>query len=283
VETLVLSPSESKVIEPLLNRDDVGAGAFEPHWGFADPNATLYGFAAAAQAHGAVILTQTPALRILTQGDRIVAVDTAKGSIATETVVLAGGAWANKLLRPLGVDLGMKPRRIQVAVFRWPAEIGRRHRVIIDAINHSWLRPEGVNSTIIGVERDGGTDEPEGYDQTPSAEYIEQARRALANRLPIFEHATMRGGWAGMVMSSPDDHPLIGAIDSVPGLFVVAGDNGSSFKTSPAIGICLAELMTESEAKLVDLTPFRPGRITAGQLWHDAHAYARGVVSTVSR
>ncbi len=180
----------------------------------------------------------------------------------------------------------MEPRRIQVAVFRWPEAMdqSRRHRVIIDSISHSWLRPEGTHWTIIGFE--GGTSPhvAGSYDETPAGSYIEEARQALASRLPVFANATMRGGWAGMVMQSADDHPIMGRIEEVPGLVVFAGDSGSSFKTSPATGICLAELITEGASTLVDISPFRPGRFAEGQPWRDPHVYAEvGEVLTISR
>jgi sarcosine oxidase, subunit beta len=83
----------------------------------------------------------------------------------------------------------------------------------------------------------------------------------------------MRGGWTGVYMMSPDSHPIIGKMDDVDGLFVMTGDSGSSFKTAPATGVCLAELMTEGESTLVDLTPFRPGRFAEGKPWVDEFEY----------
>jgi sarcosine oxidase subunit beta len=47
IESFVVSAEELREIEPLLRTDDLTYGAFEPGSGFADPNATLYGFAAA--------------------------------------------------------------------------------------------------------------------------------------------------------------------------------------------------------------------------------------------
>jgi sarcosine oxidase, subunit beta len=286
VRTEVVAADDVHEVEPLLRVDDLSVVAFEPDSGYADPNATVYGFAGAARANGAVIATHTVAGRILTEGGRVTGVETDNGTIATRTVVLAGGAWANGLLAPLGVDFGMVPRRIQVAVFRWPEEIDQRrpHRVVIDRVAHSWLRPEGTHSTIIGFE--GGTSEHEAgaYDETPARDYVDAARRALASRLPAFAHATMRGGWAGMVMQSADNHPIMGRVDEVEGLVVFAGDSGSSFKTAPAAGICLAELITEGRSELVDMHPFRPSRFAEGQPWRDEGAYsATGDVLTISR
>ena len=285
VETSLVSAAELREIEPLLNTDDLAYAAWEPNSGYADPNATAYAYAAAASAHGATILTDTPALQVLTEGDRVSGVETANGTISTRVVVIAAGSWADRLLLPLDLDWGLVPVRPQVAIFRWPAEIeGRkRHPVVIDAINHSWLRPEGVSSTLIGAERDVVGVNPDTFDETLDERVVDLSRKALAARFPVFANATMRGGWAGTFMRSQDGHPIIDQVPSIPGLWVMAGDSGTSFKTAPAIGICLAQWILDGRSELVDMTPFRSTRFAEGAPWLDAHSYGDDRTLTVSR
>ncbi|MCC6792253.1 MAG: FAD-binding oxidoreductase, partial [Thermomicrobiales bacterium] len=250
--------------------------AFEPNAGYCDPNATLYGFARAAAANGVTIATFTSALRVVVDGDRVTGVETDRGTISTRNVVVAAGARADKLLTPMGIDLGLTPWRSQVVVFRWPFELdhGRRHRVVIDSTQHSWFRPEGNAGTLIGAEYGDRRVDPDTFNQAVDPGYVEHARRALATRFPAFAHATMRGAWSGVYMQSPDSHPIIDRIPSLDGLYVMAGDAGTSFKTSPAIGICLAEWITEGAPKLVDLTPVRSTRFAEGKPWVDEFAYS---------
>lgn len=93
----------------------------------------------------------------------------------------------------------------------------------------------------------------------------------------------MRGGWAGMIAMSPDGRPIIDHIPSVDGLYAMLGDSGTSFKTSPAIGRCLAEWIVEGRPRTVDLTPFRSTRFAEGRPWADEHHYGRERPLTVSR
>jgi sarcosine oxidase subunit beta len=189
------------------------------------------------------------------------------------------------LLAPLGIDLGLVPRRVQVAVFRWPPEIDpkRRHRTVIDSINHSWFRPEGTAGTLIGVEfEDIGVD-PDGYREAIDEEYIDFARQALADRFPVFANATMRGSWSGIVMQSPDSHPIIGQAPGLPKLWLMVGDSGTSFKTAPAVGVCLAEWITGGSSRLVDLSQFRASRFAEGQPWVDEFAIDTRPRLTISR
>ncbi|HEU0114317.1 MAG TPA: FAD-binding oxidoreductase, partial [Thermomicrobiales bacterium] len=159
----------------------------------------------------------------------------------------------------------------------------RHHPVIIDAVHHSWLRPEGQSSTLIGAERGVADTDLDAFDETLDARVIPIARDALAARLPVFADATMRGGWSGTFMGSADGHPIIDQVPSVPGLWVMAGDNGSSFKTAPATGVCLAEWIVDGAPKLMDLTPFRSSRFAEDAAWIDPTAYGDGRRYTVSR
>lgn len=286
VETWIVDRTELREIEPLMRTDDLEVAAFEPHAGYCDPNGTLYGFAEAAVAGGARIVTNAEALAIERDGRGITGVRTASGTIATRTVVLAAGAYADRLLAPLGWDLGLAPWRSQVVIFRWPSEMDqkRRHRVVIDSTQHSWFRVEGANTTLIGAETGDRRTDPETFGQSIEPDYVDHARRALAARFPIFKQATMRGGWSGVYMHSPDDHPIIDQLSDIPGLFVMAGDSGTSFKTSPAIGQCLSEWITTGAAKLVDLTPFRASRFAEGAHWVDEFAYDHdGADRTIAR
>src|SRR5260370_16624347 len=83
----------------------------------------------------------------------------------------------------------------------------------------------------------------------------------------------MRGGWAGMIMMSPDGRPVIDQIPSVPGLWVMLGDSGTSFKTSPAIGRCLAEWIVKGRPETADLSRFRSTRFAQRQPCVHQHNY----------
>ncbi len=273
IDTRVIPAAELKAMEPWVNVDDLSYVAYEPHTGYADPNATSFSFARRAAEMGARIRTHTEATRIRVEGGRVVGVDTTAGPIDAPVVLLAGGAWSNPLLAGLGLDYGLVPYRIQVVIFRRPAGFERRHMTYIDAIHDTWFRPEGDRSTLIGVELGVGGHDPEGYRESVDPEYIALAREKLVARFPFMSEAPMRGNWAGMIMMSPDGRPIIDQVPSVPGLFVMVGDSGTSFKTAPAIGKCLAEWITEGRPRTADLTPFRSTRFAEGQPWVDESAY----------
>jgi sarcosine oxidase subunit beta len=294
INTRAISPAEARAILPGVEVSDVGAAAWEPDSGFADPAATAFAFAEGARVRGARIETGVEALRVLTEGGRVTGVETTAGRIAAPAVVLAPGAWSTPLLAPLGLDYPLSPHRIQVSIFRWPAgfpaneggsaPLGlprQRHPAVIDAVHKAWMRPEGRASTLIGVELGAAHADPEAFDERPDEVFVARCRSALSARWPVFRDALMRGGWAGMIMMSADGRPIIDRLGP-EGLWGMLGDSGTSFKTSPAIGRCLAEWVATGKPATADLAPFRASRFAEGRPWVDEDNYGRERL-TISR
>jgi sarcosine oxidase subunit beta len=274
VNTRLITPAEAQELDPSLYVGDVDCVGYEPESGYADPNATAYSFADAASQRGVDFWLETTATRILTEGGRIVGVETTRGTIQTPMVVVVAGAWAKQLFQPLGIDLGLVARRGRVVVFRWARHRSPQHLTYLDRLNHLWARPIDQNCTLIGVDRDELPEgNPDAYHEAAEQEYITLCREYIARRFPIMHQATLRGSWACMMMFSPDRHPVIGQLPQYEGLYCMTGDSGTSFKTGPAIGKCLAELMTEGQATTVDLAAFRPTRFAEGQPWSNDFFY----------
>jgi len=69
--------------------------------------------------------------------------------------------------------------------------------------------------------------------------------------------------WAGLIDVTPDAVPVIGPVDSVPGLTVATGFSGHGFGIGPAAGRLAADLAIGARP-LVDATPFRLSRFGDG-------------------
>jgi sarcosine oxidase, subunit beta len=270
----VITPEQAQELDPAVYVDDVVAVAYEPDSGFADPNATAFSFARAATAMGVRFELETEVTGVATTGGRVTGVETSRGRIAAPVVVVAAGAWANQLFQPLGIELGLVPWEARVAVFSWSFERSPRYLTYIDHVNGSWARPIDGTCTLVGAESGvRARRDPADHPETVTEQFVAHCRAQLARRFPVMRHSTMRGNWAGVVMGSPDARPVIDHLPHHEGLFCIAGDSGTSFKTSPAIGSCLAEWITEGRATTVDLTPFRSTRFAEGRPWVDEHDY----------
>lgn len=283
VKTWILDQQQIREIDDRLYVDDIPAAAWEPESGFAEPSATAFGFADAAASLGVTVKTGVTATGLRTEGGKITGVETTDGVIATEKVLVAAGAWAPKLLSPLGLDYDLKPTRVQVCVFRRPETTSRLHPVVIDGVNILWMRPEGEFSTLVGIEIEHSVVDPDTYDQGLSETFISATHKVLSSRMPVMKSAPLRGGWSGVITMSPDAHMILGAEPSVPGLHLAIGDSGTNFKTGPAIGACLSEEITTGRASTVDITPFRPTRFAEGQPIIGKHEYGGDGITDVWR
>lgn len=279
VNTRMISLEELREIDPCVQTSDITCAAWEPDSGFAEPAATAYSFAAAARDLGASIHEGVEATAIETDGDRVTGVATPLGRIATGAVVAAPGAWANRLLQPLGLDYGLISKRDQISIMRRSAADDRPFPVYLDGPNNIWLRPEGEFGALCGVGIEQLGINPDFFDESISLDYIADARQRSAARRPALANAFMRGGWAGVFMMSPDGHAVIDELAPYHGLFGILGDSGTNFKTAPAIGKCVAEWITEGAPQSADLRPFRASRIAEGTPLHGEHEYGTNALS----
>ena len=143
----------------------------------------------------------------------------------------------------------------------------------------SWYRPVAGAATLVGVESTVDRHPPlDPIDGTVDRGFVAICARTVAERFPVMAGASFRGGWAGPFMESPDERPVVGPLAPYAGLYTVAGDSGTSFKTAPAIGLGLAELILDGAAHTVDLAPFSADRFAPG---HRGAAFtvATGTVS----
>jgi sarcosine oxidase, subunit beta len=196
----------------------------------------------------------------------VAALETSDGEVGADAVVLACGPWVDPLARTAGFELGITPERSQLAFFRRPGT-ARRHPVVIDGVLGTYFRPHGGELSLLGVEAGhpvevGAIDrDVEAYDHQATA----QGLRRLAGRVPAFAGAPFARGHRGVYDTSPDGRAVLDAAPGVAGLFVAGGFSGTGFKKSPAVGACMAELVTEGRAGSVDIHPFRLARFAEGR------------------
>ena len=107
---------------------------------------------------------------------------------------------------------------------------------------------------------------------------IKKALPAGVEIIPFYDRAQL----VDEVLSTVRKNLLEGFLVVAVVLFVMLGDSGTSFKTAPAIGKCLAEWITGCEPRTVDLTPFRSTRFAEGKPWVDENAYSPKL-QTISR
>ena len=274
VDTSALSATELKALQPFVNVEDVGAAAYEPASGYASPADVVEGFRRQAQQRGAQIRQWTPVTRVVRRESAVVGVETAEGRIDAGAVVVAAGAWAPRLCREIGLELAARPKALDTMLVTRPSEMAKPHMVVIDHVLGTYFRPEGDAQTIVGVPCQVWDIDPDTMPTgLPPSAPVEGAQ-LLTHRMPAMEHAALSRGYRAFDCYSADRHAILGAVRGIDGLYLATAFSGSGFKIAPAVGACLAELITEGRARTVDISAFGPERFAEGRPIAGRHPYA---------
>jgi len=277
IDTSFCAPQDLAELDSTLNVSDVAAAAYEPLSGYADPIATTQAFATALSRHSSKVLLQSRVDRLLYRGNIAIGVKLASGAeIHAGAVCLATGPWTDALLVPHAPPIGLKVERAQIAFFRRSAKL--RHLACIDTIAGAYFRPHGEDLTLAGLgawlpEDDAN---PDKFDQKNDVAFTDEVLRRLGHRFNEMRDAPYSQGHAGLYDVSPDARAVLGKVPGIDGLYVAAGFSGTGFKTSPAVGAAMAELIMHGASRVVDITPFRFERLRQGALIQSPNEYEMG-------
>ena len=282
VDTRVLDPDQIRELEPRLNVDDMGAAAFEPESGYADPYSTTVSYAQAARDLGVDIRQNVRVSGLVTQGGRITEVQTSQGTISAGAVVIAAGYHSPELLLPLGVDLPVTPVRHAITIFERPEDFGSPHPIIIDFVQNAYMRPEGSGLTLVGssdaLHRPDDTD-PD-VDRSVDDDTTALFGERFAHRFASIDDFNIRRGYTGVYDVTPDGQPMLGPLPEIDGLHLAFGFSGHGFKLSPVIGEMMAESICDGESSIVDIGLFRASRFAEDDLVKSPFPYSRAITGS---
>ena len=114
----ILSKEKIEKFIPDINLNNVEIGFFEPDAGYVDSVESTYYFAKQAQKNGVNICTQTKLESIELNKNKIKSVTTNKGTIQTNKIINATGAWANYINKSVDENLPIFALRVQQAFLK---------------------------------------------------------------------------------------------------------------------------------------------------------------------
>jgi sarcosine oxidase subunit beta len=276
IETRVVEALEVGGLVHGAVTDDIGVAAYEPASGYADPSGTAAGFLEAARAYGARFVHGCRVQAVEVDGDVVVGVDTDRGRFAAPIVVDVAGAWAPGLARTVGVEVPVETWRHDTAYFGLPTGRETDFPIVIDEMNQVYFRPEGREMMLVGLEAGnevGGS--PDRPLSSPGPASVEDMVTRLCARVPWMSDGTFRtahGGQDGI--TTADQRPILGRAGP-DGFYLACGFSGTGFKTAPAIGLCLTELILDGHATTVDISAYALDRFATGRLLVGDHPYGK--------
>jgi len=262
-------------VNEILQMKPIAGGVFGPECGSFDPSAAaqgyfergLEGFAGRAELR---LNATVEKIRIIDGAYR--GVEMAGGSfIDSGKIVVAAGAWTNKLLEGSGLagdDLPpVIPLNRMLFITNMPPIEGFETIPMTIIDNGIYFRPEGPNLMIGRAD----PDTPAGFDTTPDAKYYEeQINYYMQERIPGMERCRLMSMWGGLYDTNDVDHNAVfGEHPHVQNLIFATGFSGHGAMESPAVGLALSELLHYGEYRTLDCTPLSIRRFWENKPIHE--------------
>jgi len=255
VPSRMVGVEEARRLSPLIDTGGLLAAAYSPTDGHCTPESVVLGYASAARRAGATLLPHCAATGIDVVDGRIAGVRTGAGTIRTDTVVCAAGAWSAEVGSWVGVDLPVAPLRRQVLVTEPFPGLAPRTPFTIDFDTSFYFHREG-RGLLLGMS---DPDEAPGFALTRSDGWLPRLAAAIGRRAPALAEVGIASGWAGLYEMTPDHNALIGRAETVENFLYAAGFSGHGFLMGPAVGEVVRDLYL-GEEPFVDVTGLSAAR-----------------------
>jgi sarcosine oxidase subunit beta len=238
VPSRMIEVAEAKRLSPLVDTEGLLAAAYSPTDGHCTPESVVLGYATAARRAGARLLRGTAVEGIEHDGQTIGAVRTTRGTIRTEVVVCAAGAWSGAIGRMAGVELPVEPLRRQVLTTEPIDGLDPRTPFTIDFGTSFYFHGEG-RGLLLGMS---DPDETPGFKLQRDDAWLPRLGAAIERRAPAIAEVGIASGWAGLYEETPDHNAVIGEADEVSRLLYATGFSGHGFLMGPAVGEVVRDL-----------------------------------------
>ncbi len=238
VGSRMIEVAEAKRLSPMIRTDGLLAATYSPRDGHCTPESVVLGYAGAARRAGARLVTGCEVTGIVTQDGTIGAVETSSGTVVTDTVVCAAGAWSGRVGALAGVELPVEPLRRQIVTTGPVPGLDPATPFTIDFSTSLYFHTEG-RGLLVGMS---DPDQEPGFHLGRSEEWLPRLGAAVERRAPALADAGISGGWAGLYEMTPDHNALIGEAAHVSRFLYATGFSGHGFLMGPAVGEVMRDL-----------------------------------------
>jgi D-amino-acid dehydrogenase len=246
----VLDAPATRALEPALDPGVVGSVLFAEDAQLI-PDRFVRGLAGVTERLGVAIRRDTEVLGFRRSGRRVVAVETTRGDLAADEIVLAAGAWSPGLAKDLDVALPVQPAKgYGVTVARPPG---------------SPRRPLLLGEARMGITpmadrlRFAGTLELAGLDLSINRRRVAALRRHAGDYLPGADTWEPLEVWRGLRPCTPDGLPLVGRPRALENVVLATGHAMIGMSLGPVTGRLVARLCAREEPE-IDLALLAPDR-----------------------
>lgn len=250
-----VSPDEAATLNPTLVSEGYRGASYVATDGCIDPPRNVRAYSLAMQRARVDVRERTAFTGLRRSRGRVVGVETASGTIATERVILTGGP----ALRSVGKIAGA---RIPAGAVRHQVVVGEPHEafdverlpMVFDVgAGMYWRIEEG--GLLWGMSNPA---ERPGLARTIDWPYLRKMQRRLNRFVPATRGLGIRKVWAATIDYTPDHFPILGPALTADGEVldgtVVAAAGGHGMMWGPAIAKAAADLSVKGRTNVVDVS-----------------------------
>jgi 4-methylaminobutanoate oxidase (formaldehyde-forming) len=248
LEVHVVGPAEIRSLYPLAALDDVIGGIHIPSDGYANAVDITQALAKGARSRGAHLIQDLEVTAIRHDAGRITGVQTRRGRIDADTVVLCGGMWTRDLAARIGVTVPLHACEHYYVLFQGVPGLHPDMPVLRDYDHCSYFkydagkllvgafephaRPWGMN----GIPEDFAFGEIAG-----DFSHFEPVLLDAMRRVPALQQAGIQKFFCGPESFTPDVRYHLGESPMLQGCFVAAGLNSIGLQSAGGIGKVVSE------------------------------------------
>jgi glycine oxidase len=249
VPALLLDAATTRIEEPLLAHGVAGGLLIEDH-GFVGAMQLTRALVAAARRHGGQVVEQSRVRRIRREGSEML-VDTDRGSLTSNAVVLAAGSWSGTIdIEGVTTRVPVRPVRGQLLHLGWNEPPLRR----VTWSRRCYMVPWDDGTVLVGA-----TAEEAGFDERATVSGVHDLLGAACDLTPHAWTASFRGARVGLRPATADALPVIGASSALPSLMYATGHFRNGILLAPLTAQLVADVMLDGKTDPL-LERVRPSR-----------------------
>ncbi len=258
-----VSTDDIRRLSPSVDAAQFIGGVFARRDGYINPRALLNGLMQSATRAGVRFSWNSQCTAIERRADRVTAVVTGTERIPCDVVINAAGPWAATVGALAGVVVPVVPRRRHVAITVPSSVLPAHTPMTVDTDNGFHLRVRGDRVLLISPHDPLPLDP---YDTSVDPAWLGELHAQAGRVVPALRDVPLdiASCWTGLYENSPDGHLLFGACDGTTNFLLANGSSGHGVMHAPAIGMLMAELVCDGQARTLDMSSLAPDRFGRG-------------------
>ncbi len=244
---------------PGMNLPDEYIGCFEPTSGVLKCEDCIEAYRELAEKHGATILTNNKVKEISVH-DNKVTIKTENQTINADALVVAAGAWSERLLSMLDLNLPLRPVRKTFAWFHVDENLYNSKDFPAFSFETSHGQYYGfpsINGSGLKVGRHDGGETINPDESILAFGELEEDEVDVSQFLHQYMPSAqqLKYGKTCMYTLTPDEDFIIDLHPSYSNVAIASGFSGHGFKFSSVIGQILSELLISGKTEQ-NISPF---------------------------